>query len=74
MGNVSKDKYAEKRYDDNILRYAYRLDEDEGDERVAAFYCFAFGESGHVLMAIYFDDEKDVKWAEMIWRSLKEEK
>jgi hypothetical protein len=39
------------------------LSEDEGDKRVAALYCFAFGVGGHVQMAIYFDKEDNLIWA-----------
>ena len=44
--------------DKDSLFYSYRLNEDEGDNRVAAFYCFAFGVDGHVEMAAvsYLED------------------
>ena len=58
--------------DDGILRYAYRLREDESDERVAAFYCYAVGMGGYVQMAVYFDTETDLPLAEALWRSLQE--
>lgn len=57
---------------DRILRYAYRLKEDSGDDRQAAFYCYAIGETGHVQMAIYFDSPESIADAETIWRSLLE--
>ena len=72
--DASTERYNEEFLDKDSLFYSYRLNEDEGDNRVAAFYCFAFGNNGHVQMAIYFDEEEDVKWAKQIWKSLKETK
>lgn len=69
---ASKDRYNEEFIDRDFLYYSYRLAEDEGDNRMAAFYCFAFGIAGEVQMAIYFDKEEDLKWAKQIWQSLKE--
>lgn len=57
---------------DGILRYAYRLKEDSGDDRQPAFYCYAIGEAGHVQMAIYFDSAEGLADAQTIWRSLTE--
>jgi hypothetical protein len=58
--------------DGSILRFAYRLDEAAADSRRPAFYGFAVGPSGHVQMAVYFDDEGDLELATRIWRSLNE--
>jgi hypothetical protein len=55
-----------------IERLRYRLEETSGDKRVAAFYSFAVGESGHVQMSVYFDDERTVAVADQLWRSLRE--
>jgi hypothetical protein len=55
-----------------LLRYAYRLTEPSADQRVAAFYGFAFGRSGHVQMAVYFDDHRDLESALAMWRGLHE--
>jgi hypothetical protein len=69
---ASAERYNEMFIDKDSLFYSYRLNEDEGDNRVAAFYCFAFGVDGHVEMAIYFNKEEDVEFAKQIWQSLKE--
>jgi hypothetical protein len=55
-----------------ILRLRYRLKEGKEQGAVPACYCFAVGGSGHVQMAIYLDDEKDIKFAQSICGSLKE--
>ena len=65
-------KFDETKLDGKVLLYSYRLHEDAEDRRVAAFYCFAFGETGHVQMAIYFDKEDDASLANKIWHSLNE--
>lgn len=57
---------------DGVLKYAYRLKEEAGDRRVAAFYCFAFGISGVVQMAVYFDDDADLANAHLLMQGLKE--
>ena len=57
--------------DATVLRFSYRLKEQEQGD-VAAFYCFAIGESGQVEMAIYLDQESDVKEAQAILQSLTE--
>jgi hypothetical protein len=44
---------------EDFLRFSYRLSEESEDERVAAFYCFVFGDNGHVQLSMYFDDEPD---------------
>ncbi len=58
--------------DGNLRRFRYRLNEEAADKRVAPFYCFVVGTSGHVQLAIYFDAERDVTTAETLWRSLRE--
>lgn len=55
----------------NILMLSYRLDEASEDKRRPAFHGFAVGPSGHVQIAIYFDDEKDLATARQIFKSLK---
>jgi hypothetical protein len=57
---------------EGILWLAYRLDESAEDKRSPAFYSFAVGASGHVQLAIYFDDEHLVEMAGKIWRGLRE--
>ena len=54
----------------SILRLSYRLKEEEEQGAVAAFYCFAIGKTGQVEMAIYLDNESDVKNAQAILESL----
>jgi len=56
--------------EDGLLRLSYRLQEDTSDERVAAFYGFVVGVSGHVQMAVYFDEEDTLQLAEGLWRSV----
>lgn len=46
------------------------LKKDSEDSRQPAFYCFAVSSSGHLQMAIYFDDPKDLKNAQTIFASL----
>ncbi|WP_265593527.1 hypothetical protein [Verrucomicrobium sp. BvORR034] len=60
--------------DSSPIRYAYLLHETEEDapERWA-LYSFAFGQSGHIMMSIYFDDKDDIELAKEIWASLTEE-
>lgn len=55
-----------------ILQLTYRLKEEIEQGAVPAVYCFAFGDSGHVQMAIYLDNEKDVKSVLAICGSLGE--
>lgn len=57
-------------HEGDVLRLAYRLDEPADDERAAAFYGFAIGSSGHVQMAVYFDEEEQFETARQVWRSL----
>jgi len=55
------------------LRFGYLLHEksEDGSKRWA-LYTFTFGDSGHVLMAIYFDDQNDIEVAKKIWFSITE--
>ncbi len=69
QSDISKQAFDIK---NNKDRFSYRLSEDEGDKRVPAFYGFIFGKSGHVQLAIYFDDENSVAEAEQIFLSFKE--
>ena len=57
--------------DAKYLRYAYLVfEKTEHDERWA-LYSFTFGkDSGHVMMATYFDDKKDLEKAKQLWMSL----
>jgi hypothetical protein len=57
---------------DGLLRFSYRLREEGGDTRAPGFYSFVVGECGHVQMAVYFDDERDVEVARTLWRGLRE--
>jgi len=59
--------------DEDVLRLAYRLHEESEDQRVAAFYTFAIGSSGHIQLAICFDDEDETELVRKIWLSVKEE-
>ena len=58
--------------DGDITRYAYRLTEQREGANVQGLYAFAIGVDGHVQMAIYFDDERDLETAREMWRSLDE--
>ena len=62
-----------RRDDSHILRYAYRLHEKGGDNRMPALYAFAIGTAGHVQMAVYFDSEETLSAAEGLWQSLREQ-
>jgi hypothetical protein len=62
----------ENEKDQQTLRFSYRLIEEREDNVVQALYCFAIGKNGHMQMAIYFDDESDLRLAKMIWRSVRE--
>ena len=56
----------------HILRLTYRLKEGKDQGAVPAYYCFSFGDTGHVQMAIYLDNEQAVKSAQTICGSLSE--
>jgi len=58
--------------DGDVTRYSYRLTERRDASVVHAFYCFAIGVAGHIQMAIYLDNEKDLETARQIWRNLDE--
>lgn len=55
------------------LRYGYLLHEtpEDGAPRWG-LYTFTFGSSGHVMMSIYFDREKDLETVKSIWLSVEE--
>lgn len=57
-----------------IVRFAYQMKEASREDAPPTFYCYAVGKTGHVQMAVYYDDAKDIETARKIWRSLKEEK
>ncbi|MCY0964086.1 hypothetical protein [Parathalassolituus penaei] len=75
---ATRDDISPKAFDiqtsktDHILRLTYRLREGNEQGAVPAYYCFAFGDTGHVQMAIYLDHERDVKSAQTICGSLSE--
>lgn len=61
--------------DTKPLRFAYLLHEKPKSESERwALYSYTFGESGHVLMAIYFDQQRDLEIAKKIWLSIAEMK
>jgi hypothetical protein len=51
-------------------RFAYRLREDNDDNRAPALYAFTVAEHGHVQLAVYFDAERDAQVALHLWRSV----
>jgi hypothetical protein len=60
--------------DTRLLRYAYVLHEttEKGQPERRALYSYTFGESGHIMMAIYYDQESDLELAKKIWMSITE--
>jgi hypothetical protein len=68
----SKAFQIEERVTGNPLSYLYRLKEEEAQGQVAALYCDAVGERGHVQMAIYMDREADAAEARNIAHSIQE--
>jgi dihydroorotase-like cyclic amidohydrolase len=59
--------------DDKHLRWAYLLFEKTKEDERWALYSFTFGkDSGHVQMATYFDDRKDLEKAKQLWMSLQQ--
>jgi hypothetical protein len=62
----------EQFHDEGVLYFSYRLRETSDDRRVPALYGFAIGETGHVQIAIYFDQESDLGKAKAILKSLRE--
>jgi hypothetical protein len=52
-----------------VLYDSYRLKEKHC---AASLYAFAFGSTGHVQMAVYVDDERDLELARAMWRGLRE--
>jgi hypothetical protein len=71
-GNKPKDAVQEFEFrDSKPLRYGYLLHETPKDDKERwALYTCTFGESGHVLMAIYFDRQQDIETAKKIWFSI----
>lgn len=55
-----------------VLRLSYRLKEQKEQGAVPGYYCYSVGDTGHVLMAIYLDNEKDVVLAQNICGSISE--
>jgi hypothetical protein len=68
------DKKKEQEFevsDEKYLRWAYLLFEKTEQDARWALYSFTFGkDSGHVMMATYFDDKKDLEKAKQLWMSL----
>ena len=62
----------EQSHDAGVLVFSYRLREASDDRRAPALYGFAVGESGHVQIAIHFDQESDLGKAKAILKSLRE--
>lgn len=56
----------------SVIYFSYRLIEADDDDRVPAFYGFAIGESGHVQISIYFDQESDATEAAAIFKGVRE--
>jgi len=72
-GDASADSFdAETHVDANVTRFAYRLTERREKAAVHAVHAFAIGQDGHVQMAIYFDNEDDLRIAKQLWNSLEE--
>ncbi len=60
--NISADAREIQRASDGVLRFSYLLTEDNQD----ALYSFTVSASGHLQMAIYFDDAADAQAARAI--------
>ena len=58
----------------NLLRHSYRLAEAADDTREPAFYGFAIGDSGHVQLAVYFNNPVGNKVAQQILNNVAEQK
>jgi len=59
--------------DTKPLRFGYLLHEKPKDAQERwALYAYTFGDSGHVLMAIYFDRRQDLEIVKKIWFSISE--
>ena len=56
--------------DKQPFRISYRLKEPADDDREPAFYGFVVSSNGHVQIAIYLDDPKDLEKAKDIFKSL----
>jgi hypothetical protein len=67
---ASPDKFDEiEAAEEERLYYSYRLAEHAADNRAAAFYGFAFYDTGSLHLSMYFDREVDVELAQAILRS-----
>ena len=55
-----------------MLKYSYRLAEDSGDDREAAFYGMVVGSSSHIQITIYFDEAVQLATAHNIFESIAE--
>jgi hypothetical protein len=57
--------------DSKPLRYGFLLHEKPKDDKERwGLHTLTFGESGHVLMVIYFDRRQDLEIAKKIWLSI----
>ena len=57
---------------DGYVAWAYLLYEKTEEDERWALYSFIIGESGHVQLATYFDEKKDLDVAIDLWMSLEE--
>lgn len=57
--------------DGDIARVCFRAPDDDADhDAQPGFYSFVIGASGHLQVAIYFDDEADAEVARSLWRGI----
>tara|TARA_R110002167_G_scaffold347886_1_gene558904 strand:- start:2584 stop:3027 length:444 start_codon:yes stop_codon:yes gene_type:complete len=56
---------------EKMTLFSYRLNENMGDQRVAALYCYAVSADDFVQSVMYLDNENDVELAVKIWESFK---
>jgi hypothetical protein len=71
--DISPDAFdVESVPDGDVTRFSYRLNERRDDETVYALYGFVIGDNSHVQIAIYFDNEADLKTARVIITGLEE--
>lgn len=71
--DMSSDAFdVQYNHDRTLRRMCYRLTENRDGQTIHALYAFAVGDSGHVQMGIYLDDEMDLEDAKSIWLSLEE--
>ncbi len=55
---------------DDLSLLSYRLAEPSEDQRRPVFHCLAVADDGHLQLAMYFDDEDDLRMAQAIWGSV----